>query len=125
MAKERIPEEARSRQLQYYYDNRAERLAYGRDYAEKHKEAMAAQSRKYQDNNREKLKAYQKEYYQKHKQALKAYKKEYYLTHKMEQQAYKRELYAKKKAAAGEASSGDGIGNENKAIIAEKKGNVK
>ena len=100
-------------------------MAYGRDYAAKHKEAMAAQSRKYRDNNREKLKAYQKEYYQKHKQALKAYKKEYYLTHKMEKQAYKRALCAKKKAAAGEASSGDGIGNENKAIIAEKKGNVK
>lgn len=110
MAKERIPEEERSKQLQYYYDHRAERLLYNRDYAAKHKEAMAAQSLKYRDNNREKLKAYQKEYY---------------LTHKMEQQAYKRALYAKKKAAAGEASSGDGMGNENKAIIAEKKGNVK
>ena len=125
MAKERIPEEERSKQLQYYYDHRAERLAYGREYAKMNKEAMAAQSRKYRYNNREKFKAYQKEYYQKHKQALKAYKKEYYLTHKMEQQAYKRSWYAKKKAAAGEASSGDGIGNENKAIIAEKKGNVK
>ena len=95
MAKKRIPVEERSWQLKYYYDNRAERQAY------------------------------QKEYYQKHKQALNAYKKEYYLTHKMEMQAYRRALYAKKKAAAGEASSGDGIGNENKAIIAEKKGNVK
>lgn len=125
MAKERIPEEERSRQLQYYYDHRAERLAYGSEYAKMNKEAMAFQSRKYRERNLEKVRAYQKEYYQKHKQALKAYKEEYYLTHKMEQQAYKRALYAKKKAAAGEASSGDGIGNENKAIIAEKKGNVK
>lgn len=114
MAKKRIPEEVRSRQLQYYYDHRAERLAYGSDYAAKHKEAMAAKNRKYRENNREKAKEYQKEYYQKHKQALNAYRMDYY-----------RARYAKKKAAAGEASSGDGIGNENKAIIADKKGNVK
>lgn len=125
MSKKRIPVEERSKQLQYYYDHRAERLAYRREYAKMNKEAMAAQSRKYRENNREKVKAYQKEYYQKHKQALKAYKKEYYLTHKMEQQAYNRAWCAKKKAAAGEANSGDGMGNENKAIIAEKKGNVK
>ena len=128
MAKKRIPEEERSKQLQYYYDHRAERMLYNRDYAAKHKEAKTAQSRKYRERNREKIKSYQKEYYQKHKQALKAYKKEYYLTHKMEKQAYQRAWRAKKKAAAGEANSGDGIGgigNENKAIIAEKKGNVK
>ena len=57
MAKKRIPVEERSKQLQYYYDHRAERLAYNSEYAERHKEAMAAQSRKYRDNNREKLKA--------------------------------------------------------------------
>ena len=44
MAKKRIPVEERSWQLKYYYDNRAERLAYGRDYAAKHKEAMAARA---------------------------------------------------------------------------------
>ena len=70
MSKKRIPVEERSRQLQYYYDHRAERLAYGREYARMRKEAMAAQSRKYRDNNREKLKAYQKEYYQKHQNQI-------------------------------------------------------
>lgn len=125
MAKKRIPVEERSRQLQYYYDHRAERLAYGSDYAEKHKEAIAAQSRKYRERNLEKVRAYQKEYYRKHREALNAYRMDYYRAHKMEQQAYNRAWRAKKKAAAGEANSGDGIGNENKAIIAEKKGNVK
>ena len=125
MAKKRIPVEERSRQLQYYYDHRAERLAYGSDYAAKHKEAKTAQSRKYRERNREKVMAYQKEYYRKHREALNAYRLEYYRAHKMEQQAYNRAWRAKKKAAAGEANSGDGIGNENKAIIAEKKGNVK
>ena len=61
MAKKRIPVEERSRQLQYYYDNREKLKAYGRDYAAKHKEAIAAQSRKYRERNREKVKAYQKE----------------------------------------------------------------
>lgn len=125
MSKKRIPEEERSRQLQYYYDHRAERLAYGSEYAKMNKEAMAAKNRKYRENNREKAKEYQKEYYRKHREALIAYRMDYYRAHKMEQQAYNRAWYAKKKAAAGEASSGDGIGNENKAIIAEKKGNVK
>lgn len=125
MAKKRIPEEARSRQLQYYYDHRAERLAYGSEYAKMNKEAMTAQSRKYRENNREKVRAYQKEYYRKHRETLIAYRMDYYRAHKMEQQAYNRAWCAKKKAAAGEANSGDGIGNENKAIIAEKKGNVK
>lgn len=95
MVKKRIPEEERSRQLQYYYDHREERLAYGSEYAGRHKEALIA------------------------------YRMDYYRAHKMEQQAYNRAWRAKKKAAAGEANSGDGIGNENKAIIAEKKGNVK
>ena len=95
MAKERIPEEERSRQLQYYYDHRAERLAYGSEYAAKHKEALIA------------------------------YRMDYYRAHKMAQQAYNRAWYAKKKAAAGEANSGDGMGNMNKAIIAETEGHLK
>ena len=86
---------------------------------------MTAQSRKYRENNREKVRAYQKEYYRKHREALIAYRMDYYRAHKMEQQAYNRAWCAKKKAVTGEANSGDGIGNENKAIIAEKKGNVK
>ena len=125
MAKERIPEEERSRQLQYYYDHREERLAYGSEYAAKHKEAMAAKSRKYRQSNREKTIAYQNGYYRAHREARIAYQKEYYRAHKVEHQAYNRAWYAKKKAAAGEASSGDGMGNMNKAIIAEKEGNVK
>lgn len=125
MAKKRIPEEARSRQLQYYYDNREERLAYGSEYARKNKKTMAGNARNYRKNNREKVQAYQKAYYQANKEAIKARRHEYYVTHKMEHQAYNRAWYAKKKAAAGEASSGDGMGNMNKAIIAEKEGNVK
>lgn len=125
MAKERIPEEARSRQLQYYYDHREERLAYGSEYARKNKKTMTGNARRYRKNNREKVQAYQEAYYQANKEAIRARRHEYYLTHKMEQQAYNRARYAKKKAAAGEANSGDGMGNMNKAIIAEKEGNVK
>ncbi len=103
--KKRIPPEERSRQLQYYYDHREERVAYSCEYARKHREAAAAHSTRYREKNREKLQSYQKAYYQAHKEAIKARARE-------------------KRAAAGGANSGDGMGNENKAIIAGKKGNV-
>lgn len=95
MGKARIPVEQRSRQLQRYYDNREALLEYQREYRAANADAIKKWEIRYRERNREKLRA------------------------------YSREWARKKRAAIRAANSGDGMGNMNKASIAEKEGNVK
>lgn len=99
MGKARIPVEQRSRQLQRYYDNREALLEYQREY-----------QREYRAANADAIKAGQALYRKRHKEQLRT---------------YSREWIRKKRAAIRAANSGDGMANLNKAIIAEKEGNVK
>lgn len=75
MGKQRIPPEERIRELQYYYDHKAERDAYRAEYAKTHprsKEYEAYRVRKYRlmyPEKAEARRAYQREYYRKRKAA--------------------------------------------------------
>lgn len=95
MGKARIPVEQRSKQLQRYYDNREALLEYQREYRAANADAIKERQNLYRQKHREKIRA------------------------------YGREWARKKRAAIRAANSGDGMGNMNKAIIAEKEGNVK
>lgn len=83
MTRDLIPEEARSRELRYYYAHRAERIAYRAEYARQHprsKEEEAFRVRKYRATHPEKAearRAYQREYYRTHREARLAYQKSY------------------------------------------------